>query len=1526
MGKYKNSFKLEQGLVSAKRTIEKFESLARETSLERSDLQPEFFVWRKIRRFDASCSKSLAKETRLQEDLSLCDDRTGKLGTELLSCQAKLTDLESAQLTLENKKLALQQELLKVEEKIAAIKLALRSVQEQSCFLDNGETQLKAVVIEYESRHAILQSERKSLAEELAKVRVEISTLESQINRLTRDKIELSSEVVETMKAAQASDQENAKILCGVNTFVNFPDGENPNKNDRNETDLGKELNERKRSDKTGCDENANTVRVCNSSRSFSDRKRLIETSPDKTKPSSTESSGIQKDVETGNKLNADSSRVFDTSRSVNGENYKEESLHKTKLSSELSEARKVEKENQVNVNTLGEFGSSRRYLDGEYHKEKSRDKTKSSRVLSETKKDVDNTNQFSANTLREFGISRRFSDGENHEEKTKNKTESLTESSEAKKYVKERDQEKANDFRVFNTARNVSVGENREETTQKNRFFLESHSHSFGDKSHKFHGFTADLATSHFEEGSLEGDLMKLRAKLSTLESYINKLIQEKGALLAELNRTKENAEKRDVENAKILRLLRSSKNLNEGGRRQEATRKDQFFFQTHNENTGDEIRKIKELTTDLEAKYVICESDKKLLEDELLKLQANWISNFESYLHKLIRDKTALLAELSETKESDELRLINRSEDFASLENREETSQKERFFLQTHKEKSGDEVHKLRELAADLQTKYTTCKTELEKQKALIAAAISREEAATRAARESARELQLKLDESQLDIETCDVMVKTLREDKRRLESNIQEFVRNDPQKCDLCAAELKEIRALYAQIRKNRSETNPKLQDSKKEDQQSLKYSVHVEEFERQTNGSLGYDAHEQKRAALLNKRDNNALQDYAKHDEVEIVGVVNRGNSILQGADERRRDFYLSESLKKKSISTKEQASASQRVEIAPASGSLSSISKRANKKANFELKRSDVGYKRKYRECYLGELDVLKPMMAAGGDTEQMEKDLDGKTAEFNGKCEDLQSDIGEIQSESYNDATETGGCASVLESQEQSDVSDVVVSNSHEMMSMDGEVNGVESPATAPENGGFDTVTSVDTDADDFTEMKVTKESLQELCDVLMEERDRATSSLKEKGDEVLRLRKRLLESEQENGNLKNQLAKALGRSVHTEKEVVNAKEENAKLRAEIVRLTKRIQELEAENSDLKSRLGTASVALGENQTPTDLESVTLARVENLQEQPASSVISSAEGDKDKNQEVSDLAGKEKSEIVDEAKHADETKDSGSASEDVVRRRERGAKRTAPHYFRHSFAGSLPRPFHSHELPRQSSVSREDAWHHERSESFQSDTSGESESSEGASHPAAGIPSFMRRTGKASFIKSSYSPVQFNYQPLPESISHRRESWDPMRHSATIERARGRGHSLNRTHESSSDSESSGFGSLSREQHTSEINAAPDDLNGGHEKRADVVGTENYGVTIQVSSLPSKDSQRHAENSQNLKDLISAPTTSILESHASVPLHGEEHLESNDGSQVHAEEGKQRENVSELVNIWNSRTTEVSDV
>ena len=610
-------------------------------------------------------------------------------------------------------------------------------------------------------------------------------------------------------------------------------------------------------------------------------------------------------------------------------------------------------------------------------------------------------------------------------------------------------------------------------------------------------------------------------------------------------------------------------------------------------------------------------------------------------------------------------------------------------------------------------------------------------------------------------------------------------------------------------------------------------------------------------------------------------------------------------------------------------------------------------------------------------MATEQSVDQVKSDLDRNSTELNGKCENSQPEVDVEKLENSKDANETGVCVAVIESREQSaDI--VVVSNRDEELSIGGEMtNGRASPTPAQDENGTDAMISAEpasdavsslgsqendshcvdsfgnekasadielngdhnptpvheengSDADlanaspvedDPSALRRRRESLQQLCDVLMEERDRATSALKDKDGEVLRLRKRALEYEQEKGSLKSQLEKALARTVDVEKEMVIAKEENAKLAAEIVRLTKRIEELEAENCDLKSQLDKAREHQGnaeENGTSADsVESVTFSRVEELQEKPDSVVIlSAAGGDEDQQQDEPKRA--EAASIVD-------TKDSESGeSEEAVRKRERAAQRSAPNFYRHSFTGSLPRPFHGFELPRQSSQEG----YKERSGSFHSDASGESADLESGS-----VPSFMRRAEKPTFLKSGFSPVQFNYQPLPESISaHRRESWDVVRHASMM---RARGGSLNMAHSVSSDWQISEVDSgarnheplecLSREQHANGLNAAQeqDDVDGGHGKREGEIETEKNGET---SSVLSPGVAEHSENSKNSKDSNSEPTACTRENDANVPQQRNEHVESNDRSQVHAEGEEKRAKVSDLVNAWNNRTSEVFDV
>ena len=192
-------------------------------------------------------------------------------------------------------------------------------------------------------------------------------------------------------------------------------------------------------------------------------------------------------------------------------------------------------------------------------------------------------------------------------------------------------------------------------------------------------------------------------------------------------------------------------------------------------------------------------------------MKLRANWLSTLESLINELIRDKTGMFAEIGETKKTsvqrntDTLHRLNTSSSFIDDQNHEGATPKGQVFAEIYKENYGDEIRKLWEVATDLQAKYATCKIELVKQQALISGIISREEAATRAAREAASELQFKLDLSRVEIERRDVMIKTLAEDKTKLESIIQEFALNGRQKDSSCDAEHEEIVSLPARVKK-------------------------------------------------------------------------------------------------------------------------------------------------------------------------------------------------------------------------------------------------------------------------------------------------------------------------------------------------------------------------------------------------------------------------------------------------------------------------------------------------------------------------------------------------------------------------------------------------------------------------------------------------------------------------------------------------------------------------------------------------
>lgn len=585
-------------------------------------------------------------------------------------------------------------------------------------------------------------------------------------------------------------------------------------------------------------------------------------------------------------------------------------------------------------------------------------------------------------------------------------------------------------------------------------------------------------------------------------------------------------------------------------------------------------------------------------------------------------------------------------------------------------------------------------------------------------------------------------------------------------------------------------------------------------------------------------------------------------------------------------------------------------------------------------------------------MSTQQSEDQVESGLDEEAAESSHQCENQQAHFDEEKAQDSAKALDNSDCTLESEGERQSISVDVVMSGENELISTD--VNGAASHVTSQGENGIKENVATETspvasplleshensscsfaDSRDNDEAPVDlgqdeesygaeladaspvedielalrkrKKSLERLCNVLMDERDKATSSLKEKDDNILRLRKLAFKSEQEKLSAKNQLAKALTRIVLAEKETSVTKEENAKLTAEIERMTKRIGELEEENSDLKCQLEKARGSHGladEDKTAENADRVTLSRVDELEENADSGETPSVfEEPGDSRQDEPKPA---------ETASVDENADGGDGKEKA--KQERAAQRAAPNFQRHSFAGILPRPFHSFELPRQSSVEHR----HERSDSFESDTGSES-----GVLPSPGIPYFMRTWDKSSLRKSGFSPVQFNYQPLPDSILQRRESWDAMRHGSLI-RAR-----TDRAHSFSSDS---GFSEtdigartmtnqttegLSREEHTSELNFVQD--NACFDKRNDMpAGEIENGMTLLVSSV-------HAENTQDSRDLITEPTTSTREIHTNdIPLQGEDHDTLIDPSQKPEEE--KREKVSDLVNIWNNRTTAVFDI
>ena len=617
--KYTTSFRLEQRLVSAKKKIAKLEALAREaTSLRSVDLNgcPEFEVSKKVRFLDASCCGSLMKENRIQEEIILCADKTDNLNGKLLSFRCKVVDSERTHHSLEVQNLALQEHILKFEERIAVLELLLKGSKQQIGFHpEKGEVQLK--------------------------VREHTSKLESQTKKIiTRDEVELPGETIKLMKSD--ADNENAQIVCKVNALANFRDGETA----RNKTKFRREIcGERKISDVRGNEEYLTSVRGFYSSRRSSGCEKLeVRQFSDKLL-SSNELSQRKDNVERIFSVDFHTLHVWDKSRSVEHQTHHREKLSKLNSESE----REVEKDGSTN--TLGKFRTSKRFIVGKDHPPKPQNEEK---LSAETNKEFATDNQASIKTEREAGIYRLSLGSKHYSDQMRIGTQFSGRSLETNNDVGRRGQERASDFPLFITDRNFRHSEKREDSGPNDCSENLSVEQS-GDVIYNSQVLGAEVGTCHYEEGTLEGDLLKLRAKLSVLESYINKLIQEKSALLNELSKTKETAEKKVLENAKFLFFLSNARNVKEEVSRKEANWKDQFLFESDTEYAADGFHKVGELATrSLGTAASMSQTDSRHLEEELIKLQANRHSQLESFLEESLRDKTALLAELYDTKSS--------------------------------------------------------------------------------------------------------------------------------------------------------------------------------------------------------------------------------------------------------------------------------------------------------------------------------------------------------------------------------------------------------------------------------------------------------------------------------------------------------------------------------------------------------------------------------------------------------------------------------------------------------------------------------------------------------------------------------------------------------------------------------------------------------------------------------------------------------------------------------------------------------
>ena len=773
MEKYKTSFRCERELLVAKKKMMKFETTTRNVSTRGTDFQPEFRLSRQFWQMGASSLSTLAKEYRLQEEISLCCYKMCRLETELLSFRQKMVALEGVLQDLEDKKLVLWQQISKTEERNAEIQSALESMGQQARCVDREDAKLRESIMECESRNRILQSQKTSLEEQIAEVRGEISKCRGQINSFISDKTELSAVLNEIKICDGRYDLENPNGLDATES-----------RQDVSQNKIKLSTEDSKATKPRSDDDHS---RELNKTRHFVIDISRDETTQDEAKLYQEVRGTIRNGEANGHNYSNKLRQSSGTSTFTFEPDKDERRRNNCKSSSEIS-AKNMNRQ-AGNGNSPIQYFQDYTTSNFDDRVDAEQNETNSSSELSGTMEVGEEVRHLTTKTFEDCGIDTAHNGAEYSSELG------------GKRHVKKRLEETTNTVRIIDVSRDFNKGEKLEQTTHKDCFLFETHNDNSGNEIVRdFQGLKADLEAKcvicQREEDFLEEDLMKLRSKISLLESYVNQLIQEKNELLAELNRIKGNDAEKSKGCHRPLYLYAPKSFIDV-----------ESVPENHIENSENEIpHQLPIFASDLETRTSTSKNEEKTLEEDLMELRANWISAFENYLNKLIRDKSELLTEISETKEDvdgkadlykvDTLNYFIAPSSFIDDRNLGEATRIGWVSAQGRND-SGDEMRKVRELVTDLEIKYATCKTELQKQQALISETISREKGATRATREVAREVQLKLELSHLELKKRDVMIKTLTEDKRKLEKIIQEFARDDQQNCDPLKAQFEKVK---------------------------------------------------------------------------------------------------------------------------------------------------------------------------------------------------------------------------------------------------------------------------------------------------------------------------------------------------------------------------------------------------------------------------------------------------------------------------------------------------------------------------------------------------------------------------------------------------------------------------------------------------------------------------------------------------------------------------------------------------------